>query len=165
MNSKRGKSTKRSTPIRAGLNAESSLHARVQDGLSALAASHKAYVHEVIRSQFSDSMDLDEAMKKSHPDSPRWDYLLGHHAGLVALEPHSAKTDEVSLVIRKRKEAESQLRPHLKPGVRVARWLWVASGRVQFADTERQKLLLDQEGITFVGKQVAAKHLPRSNKH
>jgi hypothetical protein len=36
----------------------------------------------------------------------------------------------------------------------------VASGKVHFADTEKARLRLDQNGIKFVGTRVLAKHLP-----
>jgi hypothetical protein len=91
----------------------------------------------------------------------RWDYLLGHTSSgqIVALEPHSAKTDEISSVIRKRRAAIEQLRIHLRTGLHISSWLWVASGKNHFADTEKARRLLDQNGIEFVGKQVLARHL------
>jgi hypothetical protein len=36
----------------------------------------------------------------------------------------------------------------------------VAPGKVHFAETEKAKLRLDQNGIEFVGTKVMAKHLP-----
>ena len=42
----------------------------------------------------------------------------------------------------------------------IVRWLWVASGVVDFQPFDRAIRQLDQAGITFVGKQVLAKHLP-----
>jgi len=79
---------------------------------------------------------------------------------VIAVEPHSAKQDQISRVIEKRRQARDQLKAHLLPGARVTQWLWVASGSVQFADTEKARRLLDQNGIEFVGRQVRAKHLP-----
>ena len=51
---------------------------------------------------------------------------------------------------------------HLREGARVTKWLWVASGEVHFANTERTRHRLDQNGIEFVGTRVAARHLPGS---
>jgi hypothetical protein len=87
--------------------------------------------------------------------------LPGHgtSASVVALEPHSASSSEVSTVIAKRARAREQLRAHLKENVVVSRWYWVASGRVDFVPFDKQMRRLEQAGITFVGKQLQAKHL------
>jgi hypothetical protein len=150
------------TPVRAALSPASSLQARVEDGLGAMENDHHGYIEKSLRAEFADSLNLDEAMGAGHAQENRWDYLLGHGptTAVVALEPHSARQDEVSTVIAKRTAARDQLRPHLKPNARIAAWLWVASGRVHFADTEKARLRLDQNGIQFVGKRLLRKHLP-----
>jgi hypothetical protein len=101
-------------------------------------------------------------MREEHPQENRWDYLLGHcpSGEVVAVEPHSARQDQVSTVIDKRTAARNHLRDHLREGVSVSRWLWVASGDVHFADTERARRRLDQNGIQFVGRKILPKHLP-----
>jgi len=136
------------------------LHDEVCDGIQAVEGSHHKHLDATIRGDFADSLDLDKAMQPGHEQENRWDYLLGHlpSAAIVALEPHFAKHDQISTVIQKKEAARVQLRDHLKPGKRVARWLWVASGRVHFANTEKDVRRLDQKGIQFVGK-VLAKHL------
>ena len=101
-------------------------------------------------------------MQLGHEQANRWDYLLGHAPSgkVVAVEPHSAKQDEITTVINKRAAAREQMRAHLNDGARVAKWLWVASGKVHFANTEKARLRLDQHGIEFVGTKVTSKHLP-----
>jgi hypothetical protein len=153
----------RKTPVRRALLADSSLLPLVADGLGAVQATHRRdHFDAAILSAFADSLELDEAVKPGHEQENRWDYLLGHEASgeLVAVEPHSAKQDEITKVIKKQAAARKQLKAHLRDGARVAKWLWVASGKVHFADTERVSRLLDQNGIRFVGTRVAAKHLP-----
>lgn len=154
--------TPTTTPIRRALTEESTLQPLVKDGLGAVQRAHKDYLAEAVRTAFADSIDIDEALKQGREQENRWDYLLGHEASgtIVAVEPHSARDDEVSTIIAKRTAARDQLRVHLRPGATVARWLWVASGRVSFANTEKTKFRLDQNGITFVGRQVQARHLP-----
>jgi hypothetical protein len=148
--------------VRSALVASSSLLPKVEDGMRAVKSSDGDCFHADVKSAFADSIDLDEAMKPGRDEENRWDYLLGHSASrtVIGVEPHSAKEDQVSTVIKKRKAAVEQLRPHLAAGKAVASWLWVASGNVQFADTEKTKLRLAQNGIEFVGKQVLPKHLP-----
>jgi hypothetical protein len=152
---------KRGTVLRRALREESSLQPMVSDGLGAVEGAHREYLEENIRATFEDSLDLDEAMRVGHEQENRWDYLLGHAPSgeVVGVEPHSAKQDEISTIISKRAAAKAHLREHLRNGVRVSRWLWVASGNVQFADTERARLRLDQNGIEFVGRRVLPKHL------
>lgn len=152
----------RRTVLRGALREESQLQPLVCDGLGALEDAHRDYFDDVVRVTFQDSLDLDEAARVGHEQENRWDYLVGHAASgeVVAVEPHSAKQDEISRIISKKIAARAYLRDHLRDGARVSRWLWVASGRDQFADTERTRLRLDQEGIEFVGRRILAKHLP-----
>ncbi len=149
-------------PIRRALRDDSYLQTEVKDGFAAVKASHRDHFEESVRSTFVDSLDADEALREGHEQENRWDYLLGHQASqqLIAVEPHSAKQDEVSTIIRKRTAALEQLKAHLRDDAKVAKWLWVASGKVHFAETEKVKVRLDQNGIEFVGTKVLAKHLP-----
>jgi hypothetical protein len=80
------------TPLRAALRAASPLHAGVQDGVGALEKAHRDLIDEVAKAQLADSLDLDAALKASHPEESRWDYLLGHDPTdeVVALESHTA---------------------------------------------------------------------------
>jgi hypothetical protein len=156
------KKTARKTPVRAALREDSTLLPSVVNGLGALNNAHRDYFDHSIRNAFADSLDLDAAVRVGHEQENRWDYLLGHtpSGGIVAVEPHSAKQDEVTTVINKRTAAREQLKDHLRDGVRITRWLWVASGKVHFANTENVRLRLDQNGIEFVGAKISAKHLP-----
>jgi hypothetical protein len=151
------------TPIRSALKVDSPLHAAVLNGLAAMKPNHiSAHVDLAVRSAFADSLDIDEIFRPGHDQEHRWDYLLGHAASnkVLGLEPHSAKQDEITRIIRKKQEAAAQLRDHLQPSARIAAWPWVASGKVHFADTEKARLRLDQHGIQFIGRRLLAKHLP-----
>lgn len=150
------------TPVRGALQEDSSLLPSVKDGIGAVESSHCDYFDTSIRTAFADSLDIDKALQQGREQENRWDYLLGHAPSgqVVAVEPHSAKDDEVETVIKKRSAAREQLRDHLRNGAGVAKWLWVASGKVRFAATEKTARRLDQNGIEFVGKKVMKKHLP-----
>lgn len=156
---------KKNTPIRNALVKDSALLPKVVEGFGAVEAAHREHFDNSIRNTFGDSIDLDASLKLGHEQENRWDYLLGHTPSLeiVAVEPHSAKQDQVTTVIRKRSAARAQLTGHLVDGVRITKWLWVASGKVHFAKTERVQRQLDQHGIEFVTK-VTAKHLPKQKK-
>lgn len=146
------------------LRSDSALLPAVNDGLAAVKKADRDYIDADVRTDFADSLDLDHALQQGHEQEHRWDYLLGHapSAQVIALEPHSAKQDEVTTLIKKRRAALDQLKPHLRTGGRISCWLWVASGDVHFADTERARKMLDENGILFVGKRVRSSHLPES---
>jgi len=157
------RATKSSTPVRAALVPASSLHEHVKDGLGAVEDGHRKYIDEPVRAEFRDSLELDEAMREGRESENRWDYLLGHgpSGAIVALEPHSAKEDEIGRIIEKQRAAKAQLRGHLRDGARIEAWFWVASKKVHFANTEKARLRLDQRGIQFVGTRVLGKHLQK----
>lgn len=150
------------TLVRATLRPDSMLLARVETGLGALEHAHRGYIEAPLRASFEDSLDIDEGLRSGRETEHRWDYLLGHGPSrrVIALEPHSAKTGEIDTVIRKKTAARDQLATHLAPGAKILHWFWVASGDVQFADTERARRRLDQQGIQFVGRALLGKHLP-----
>lgn len=152
--------TPRLTPVREALAAQSTLAVHVQDGLGAVKDKDKKFIHASIRTQFADSLDTDEAFRIGHDQEPRWDYLLGHeNRSLIAVEPHSAKTDEIQAVINKREALRRQLNGHLKDGIHISKWLWVASGTVCFPRGSKHQFKLSQSGISFVGRCVLVNHL------
>lgn len=153
--------TNEKTPLRASFRADSDLLPAVRDGLGAVQSADRDCLDVAIRTAFADSLELDEALRRGHDRENRWDYLLGHTStrALVAVEPHPAKEEEIPTVIKKRAAAIQQLRGHLVDGAGVAKWLWVASGSVFFADTEKTRRRLDMAGVEFVGRRVLARHL------
>ncbi len=157
------KGSGKKTPIRSSLKKTSALQDEVHDGMGAIEKSHRVYFAEEIRNSFDDSLDIDKAFLEGHEEENRWDYLLGHAQSdtVIGIEPHSAKQDQISKVIKKKAAAKRQLAQHLKPGAKITSWLWVASGKkVHFANTEKARLRLDQQGIRFVDRKVLPKHLP-----
>lgn len=150
--------------VRAGLRPGSSLHPRVSKGIGALERAHREKIAADVRDTFADSVEIDEGLRPGHEQEHRWDYLLGHGPSrqIVGMECHTAGTSEISVVIEKLRRAKEQLRPHLRDGVRVTRWYWVASGRVDFVPSvEKASLRLAQAGVSFVGRSLRAKDLPR----
>ncbi len=151
------------TVVRSALLPGSALQPLVKDGLGAVAPAHRNYIEAPLRPSFEDSLDIDEGLRPGREAENRWDYLLGHGPSrtVIALEPHSARTGEVDTVIRKKAAARTQLYGHMASGARILHWFWVASGEVQFADTERARRRLDEQGIHFIGRALLAKHLPK----
>ncbi|MFY9259680.1 MAG: hypothetical protein WAO71_04130 [Gallionella sp.] len=166
MTKPRKKNVKNSTSVKTYLKEESALRFLVLKGLGAVEKSHHDYFDNTIRNDFVDSLDLDKAMLEGHEQENRWDYLLGHEPSgkVVALEPHSAEQGEIKTVIKKRDAAKRHLQEHKKEDVDIAKWLWVASGKVHFLAIEKTTFALSEKGIEFVGSKVRAKHLPEGEK-
>jgi hypothetical protein len=150
------------TPIRQALLASSDLQPLVCDGLQALERPHRAFIDVEIRTAFGDSLDIDKAFQKGHEAENRWDYLLGHEESrkIIGLEPHTANNKEISTVIKKRQASLRHVRDHLKAGIFVAEWFWVASGKVDFTPLDKAITRLNENGIRFVGKHFLRKWLP-----
>jgi len=134
----------------------------IRKSLQALKKEHRKLVSGEVAPRVNESLDLDTATARAFPNDPRWDYLLGitGNARLIALEPHSAKDDQISLLIRKKRASTIHLRPHLRDGAFVSAWVWVASNGVSFADTEKTRRRLDEHGITFAGRELRLRHIP-----
>ena len=124
-------------------------------------AADRKRIDPAVRERFVDGIDADEALRLAHPTERRWDYVLGDEKGgqLVGIEPHPAASGEVSSVIDKKRNAERWLGDHLREGRRVARWLWVGTGKTSLPLGDKVRLRLAQQGIRFVGKAVKATHL------
>jgi hypothetical protein len=153
--------SRRSRPLSSGVAPTSPLRARIDAGISALSTQDRSLLHAEVRVRFSESLDLDSALQSQYPNDHRWDYLLGdsHTSSIVAIEPHTADTKEVSEVIKKKRAALQHLSGHLNPNTRVRKWIWVTRGTVRIVPFDKARLRLDQEGITLAGRCVTTKHL------
>jgi hypothetical protein len=132
----------------------STLRPHVKAGCGAIAAAHRAMLTDDLKQTVHDSMDLDTASSAEFPQSNRWDYVVAVRTSerLVGIEPHSARDDQVTTVIAKKRRSAQFLIGHLKPGTQIAAWIWVASGPVRFSRMDPAIRRLDQNGIRFAGK-------------
>jgi hypothetical protein len=108
------------------------------------------------RKRIGDSLDLDEALRLSFPNTNRWDYVFSvpDATKLIALEPHTAKDSEIGVLIDKKRHAAAQLRLHLQPQHGISEWWWVSHGKTAFSRTEQARRRLAQEGIKYLGRSV-----------
>lgn len=132
----------------------SALRALVREGLGALKDGDIQLIALELRTSVRDSLDLDAAAREQHPNANRWDYLvaLRDRHEIVGVEPHSARDDQISVVIAKKREAMNYLSIHFRAGVAVSRWYWITRGQVGFSKMDRARRSLDQNGITFRGR-------------
>lgn len=124
--------------------------------MDAFLARDRALISAGERPRIGDSLDLDAALRRDFPNANRWDYVFSvpDAAKLIALEPHSAKDSEISVLIAKKKHAITQLRAHLQAKYGISRWLWVSRGRTSFSRMEQATRRLAQAGIEYVGRSV-----------
>lgn len=143
-----------SNSLKKSLKENSPLVDLVELGLGAFLNVDTKLVAESQRPRVGDSLNLDAATKEELPQENRWDYILSipDIKKIVGIEPHSAKDNQVSVVVKKRKNAVEYLRGHLQDGIRVSTWYWVCHGRVSFSKTERARRILLQNGIKFEGR-------------
>jgi hypothetical protein len=124
--------------------------------MGAVLAKDRSLIEISQRARIGDSIDLDVQLKAAFPNAHRWDYIfsVADTEKIVALEPHTAKDSEISVVILKKRNAADYLRGHLPPKHRVSEWLWVTHGRTAFSKMEPATRRLAQEGIRYVGRGV-----------
>ena len=142
--------------LTAALQPASTLLPSVQNGMDAFLARDKSLIAVSERTKIGDSLNLAEALRRDFPNANRWDYVFSvpSVSKLIALEPHSAKDSEISVLIAKKKHAAAQLRRHLQPRYRVSQWLWVSHRRTSFSRMEQATRRLAQEGIKYLGRSV-----------
>jgi hypothetical protein len=142
--------------LRVALKPASLLPA-VQNGMGAFLARDRSLIAATERHKIGDSLDLDEALWQDFPTAHRWDYVFSvpGSAKLMALEPHTAKDSEISVLIAKKRHAATQLRTHLQPKYAISDWLWVSHGRTSFSRMEQATRRLAQAGIKYLGRSVS----------
>ncbi len=140
----------------AAFRAQSWLRTQVEAGLGAVSSKDAKLIAASERARVGDSVDLDQATMKQHPEMNRWDYLLSvpDVSQIVGMEPHAARDREIDVVIRKKQVAAVFLREHLRAGQRVTRWIWVTRSHVGFSRMDSARRRLAQHGIEFAGREL-----------
>lgn len=123
----------------------------LQEGVQAIPSADRPRILSD-RVSLSGSIDLDEALRESCPNDPRWDYALGIRSSpndrVIWMEVHSANSAHVTPVLNKLQWLKAWLRSHAPElGGLPAKYVWVATGRVQIASTGRQRRSLAEAGI------------------
>ena len=99
------------------------------------------------------SVDIDATVKAQYPEDSRWDYALGYGGKTYFVEVHTAKTDEVSSVLKKLqwlKDFLARDAPELNQEPKS--FHWVASGKVAILPNSPQARQLAQKGIKIIGQ-------------
>lgn len=127
------------------LRAAPSFGAHVEKGKQRLKGEHRAKIN--VKAECS--VDIDTHGPPSKHREKRWDYVIVNHddAG-HGVEVHPATAREVDAMIEKKRWAAQLLSAEAK-GMTLAKWHWVASGKVDIRghDSARKRLAL--AGIAF----------------
>lgn len=156
-----GRRARDGSGLLGALDPNSSMRARVQPGLQALASRDRQAIDATPPDLVRDSLDLDLALAAEYPNEARWDYLIGIAAperNPIAIEIHPATEGEVDRIIEKKRSAQPHLRTHLRGGARIRAWYWVASGKVALPPTGSGARRLAAAGVRLAGRTLA---LPR----
>lgn len=129
-------STRSPGAFRKAVEETAPLEGHLKKGLQALQAAHRAQIKCRDARSVVGSVNLDDALKSSHPNEPRWDHAIGlwsskHHGEAVAwVEVHPAPSTHIDEVLEKLE----WLREWLKgEGMKLANmpragFYWLASG-------------------------------------
>jgi hypothetical protein len=132
-----------------------------RSGLQAIASRDHQYIRCKRSRSLAGSVDIDSALKASHPDEPRWDYAVGivntsarHGVVWIEVHPASAKKN-LGEVVRKLKWLRGWLDVTNSPLKQLPkRYIWVATGTVSLNLDSPKRRLLNNLGLRFTGSVV-----------
>ncbi len=137
------------------VNATPNLKGTLRPGLQALSAANKAHVNLESETKLLGSVDVDTALKKTHPQAARWDYVVGKKQGESAhlhwIEVHPASsTGNIAEIEAKLVWLTGWMRgtPLLNYPRNV---VWVASGKSVFNSRHPKLKALAARGLSFAG--------------
>jgi len=136
------------------------LNGACQAGLQALDPRDRQRVAARDPKSLLGSVNLDAALKETHPDDPRWDYLVASMESTATpiadwIEVHPANSHHVDEVIRKLRWLKPWLTEHAPDLAKLhARHHWIASGPVALLPNSPQRKKLAAAGIRFAGKHL-----------
>jgi len=126
-------------------------------GLRALREGDRNRIRCANTRRLSGSVDLDEALRRSHPNDPLWDYGIGWTTGAsdqaIWVEVHPASSGHVADVVKKVTWLKEWLKERATPLLDITRenkaYVWLASGGVSLQRGSRQARQLAMAGVSF----------------
>ncbi len=128
-------------------------------GKQAMENGHRSLVTCAPPGRLTGSIDLDAALRQRRPNDNRWDYGLGYKPAngrerAIWVEVHSAKTSEVTRVLRKLRwlknwlnEEAHDLRRLTDRAGKNTRYVWIASGKNKIPGNSPEARRLNQSGL------------------
>jgi hypothetical protein len=96
------------------------------------------------------SVDIDTSTLQKYPQANRWDYLFSYEGKVYFVEVHSAKTDDVSVVLKKLnwlKEWLNTEAPEIKKLKANQPYFWIQSNKFDIPKTSKQYRIIAQNGL------------------
>lgn len=130
------------------------LRRNLRDGLRGLSTTDRQKVDRGGR-RLTGSVNVDAALRSSHPNAARWDYGIGiarpHKPDCVVwLEVHPASSTHIKTVLRKLDWLRTWLGKYALPLQQLpAAYIWVSTGSVAMTRNSPQFRRLAQAGLHF----------------
>lgn len=146
--------------FRDAVAATAELKDAYRSGLQAIRTRDRDRIHCGSPRRLSGSVDLDTALRDSHPSDPRWDYGIGLRIGGKAervswVEIHPASSEHVQEVLEKLAWLRAWLRASAPRLNEMAQeYVWVASGRVRLPPNAPKRRRLAAQGLRFAGERL-----------
>jgi len=145
------------------LKQTSSLKSEVKVGIGAFLGGDRRFIQEAIRDPLRGFFNLDAAFASANPQANRWDYLPRRPNDSENCRSRAAFREAERGLCRHREEEGCSGTVATALASRFSSRCMVLGcvGDVHFPIPIRNEKRLAQENITFVGKQLKAKHLPK----
>jgi hypothetical protein len=129
-------------------------------GLQALSTADQKKVTCKDATRLAGSVNLDDALAKTQPQAPRWDYGIGVKANpkrdrVCWVEVHPANASHIQPVLKKLQwlrgwlEGSAPLLQKLSSD-----YVWIAAGKVALPSNSPQRKKLAMKGLRFVGREL-----------
>ncbi len=132
-----------------------------RQGLQALRAEDKKHVEAQDARKITGSVDMDQALTETLPQSPRWDFAIGYRqkSGIgekvYFLEIHPAETGELKAMIEKVKFLTDWMPQRAQVLWSMPKEIhWVASGDLDIRKNERRLKELAELGVKYPKKKL-----------
>ena len=149
----------RENTFQKAVNDTPQVSACYKEGKQAILGKERDKIQLTDATKCGGSLFIDECLinKKLFPNDHRWDYAIDYDGEVFFFEVHSAKTDEVSTIIKKLEWLKQWLREHA-PNINSLRatsktpYYWVQSNGYHILKNSAQERLIQQKGLKPIAK-------------
>lgn len=138
------------------------LERQLRPGIQALKREDRSRIRLGDARRLQGSVALDDALRASLPNQPRWDYIVGAtsaeetHERAHFVEVHPASASEIGAVEAKLRWVKEWVRTQARELDRMPRvFAWIASGKVSLSPQSPALRRLAMQGCKFVGRSYA----------
>lgn len=146
--------------FQAAVRATPALARHCLPGLRALSQRDRHLITTRNTRRIQASVSLERALRPTLPDDPIWDYGVGIEHGrgrstAIWIEPHPASSSHLESVLGKLAWLHNWLRQHAPRLNSIeARYVWVATGRVELPANSPKRRLIAVKGLEFCARRL-----------